>query len=42
MNVMFLPCYGPSAEQESKAKQEKLAEIRKATAKMVAIKRYVH
>lgn len=29
-----------SAEQESKAKMEKVAEIKRITAKMVAIKRY--
>lgn len=31
-----------SAEQESKTKLEKVAEIKRITAKMVAIKRYVY
>lgn len=31
-----------SAEQESKAKLEKVAEIKRITAKMVAIKRFVY
>lgn len=31
-----------SAEQESKAKLEKVAEIKRVTSKMVAIKRYIY